>query len=279
MTLGICSITITYNPTLEEGILQRQLKSIVESKISPFLIDNNSNNIKQIEEMAAKVSPTITVLRLDYNYGIGKALNIGISKCLQRDKCDWILTLDQDSVIEKESLNALFDIISREKDLRADIYGLNYRTRRFNKEKTINNTGKDQYTDVVITSGMLANRMVYETIKYDENLFMYFVDTDFCIRATKFGFTIIQCFSASMEHHEGDRLVKGKNIFYVMKPSTIFFIGRNSVRVFIKHHKVLPILYSFQVVFENIIASYFVVGTLYNLLRGFFYGIIREISE
>lgn len=276
---GVYSITITYNPNLDDESLRDQMASLMECNVKSILVDNNSENINQIEEIVKSVSPGTRVIRLDKNHGIGKALNIGIAECLQNADCLWILTLDQDSVLSSTSFKKLSGMISGGNLYDADIYGLNYSTFRFSSEMVRNHRGTAYKTNAVITSGMITRRKVYESLKYCEKLFMYFVDNDFCARAVKQGYTIVQCYEASINHNEGERLAKGGRTFYVMRPNSIFYVARNSIFMFFRHKKIKPFFYSTAVLYENIVANYYLHATITNFIKGMCAGIIQRISK
>lgn len=275
---GIYSITVTHNPKIGDGFLRKQLISLTDSGISPILVDNNSDNLCQIQLLVESVSPSIRIIKLNNNYGIAKALNTGITECLQNQSTRWILTLDQDTVINDNTIEEFNKLTAPGNNGMADIYGLNYFTIRFCRQRVINKKGKPYVTNFVITSGMFVRRVVYETLKFNDKLFMYFIDDDFCTRARKLGYTIVQCQDAMMMHKEGERLLKGDNLYYVMKPSSIFYVGRNSIYMFFQHGRIKPFLYAIQTLLENVIANYFVRDTLYSLARGLLAGIVQQIS-
>jgi GT2 family glycosyltransferase len=104
--LQVFCIIVTYNGEL---FIKKCLKSLKESlplnKI--IIIDNRSidNTVKIIESEYT----AIQLIKLDRNYGFGKANNIGI-KLATEQKADYVFLLNQDVYVETDTLCTLIEL-------------------------------------------------------------------------------------------------------------------------------------------------------------------------
>jgi len=276
MKEGLYSVTVTYNPDLKNNILQKQMEFLILNNIHPIIVDNASKNIEQLRDCVKEISNGIKVLTLLENYGIGRALNIGISECLKNIDCEWILTLDQDTYFYANSFTELYKTMDSHASESIAIFGFNYERLRFNRKNFVNNLGKPTFSHFIITSGTLARRRVYKSIKYDESLFMYFVDNDFCIRALRSGYKILICSEAKMIHEEGERLMKHGVEYFFMQPNRLFYVGRNSLLMFFRYKKVKPLAYLALIILENVVAGVSIKATLSFSIKGIFASLFHK---
>jgi rhamnosyltransferase len=108
--IKLAAIIVTYNPKIDR--FKDVINSIVNQVDFIIIVDNGSKNINDIKEICS-IKSNIEIIENDINYGIGKALNIGIEKL--KNNYDWILTLDQDSVILVNIKNVIDEIVSPNK--------------------------------------------------------------------------------------------------------------------------------------------------------------------
>lgn len=85
---------VLYNPDL--GRLKENIESICKQVDKVILIDNGSDNIREIEDLIKEYLNCI-LLKNGENMGIAYALN-QILKYAYENDVKWFLTLDQDSV-------------------------------------------------------------------------------------------------------------------------------------------------------------------------------------
>jgi rhamnosyltransferase len=95
--------------------------------------------------------------------------------------------------------------------------------------------------DAVITSGMLVRRSVLEKVgDFREEFFVDHVDNDFCLRARRAGFRIVQDSELRLAHSLGERnrhKVPGLNLSSSRHPTwRLYWIARNGT-VLIREHR------------------------------------------
>lgn len=69
----------------------------------------------------------------------------------------------------------------------------------------------------------------------DEKYFFYFEDSDFCEKAKKFGYKIINVYPAISYHRRSTTIG-------IHEPKTYYFLRRNKLRFIIKHYSILRLL-------------------------------------
>jgi rhamnosyltransferase len=212
----IAAIIVLYNPELNG--LQRLLNAINNQVDKILLVDNNSGNISS---SIFELRNHIEYIRLNANFGIAHAQNIGIEKALNQG-ADYILLLDQDSIPS----NALVDELSKallEESVAAS--GSAYYDPRSQKTSffvtqrkgvpqrwapTVEGVQENMPTvdaAFLIASGTLIKSSALKKIgAMRSDYFIDHVDTEWCFRIRNAGYRIVGTPSAVMEHSLGDEV-------------------------------------------------------------------------
>jgi len=104
--IRVLAIIVTYNgSTYIENCLNRLKKNIDERNI--IVIDNDSKDttVKIIEERYRQIK----LIKLDRNYGFGRANNIGLQMAVT-ENADYVFLLNQDVYVEEHSIRKLVEI-------------------------------------------------------------------------------------------------------------------------------------------------------------------------
>ncbi|MBU7530827.1 MULTISPECIES: glycosyltransferase family 2 protein [Lactobacillaceae] len=223
---------VTYNPNIER--LRMNIESIYKQCKNLVIVDNNSNNINELTELIKGYN--ITLIKNIKNLGIATALN-QIMATLQNNRTEWVLTLDQDSVAEKDMLQKYFNFIEIES---VGIICPTIRDRNTSFETLASEA--TLLLDKCITSGALTNVSVWEKVgKYDEQMFIDWVDFDFCIRVRKLGYKIIRVNNAVLIHEIGkitySKLLGFKIEIQNHSAFRKFYMAQNIIYISRKYHK------------------------------------------
>jgi len=162
-----------------------------------YIVDNGSQAPSLALLEALEQDGYVTVARLGENLGVGHALNLGVRQA--RDKgFGWLLTMDQDSVVDRGLLAAY------EAAIRADARQVCLAPTRIKQgEAPKNAAGRE--VRYAVTSGNLVAVGVFDEIgPYDEGFFIDCIDFDFCLRLRRAGHTIFRAAGALMQHTLGD---------------------------------------------------------------------------
>lgn len=227
---------VLFNPDLER--LLENVNHVRYQVDKLLLIDNGSNNINEIK----KIFPNIEIIFNEKNLGIGKALKQIMDYAIH-NKYDWVITLDQDSVISNNLIDEYKKYTSISK---VGIITCNIIDRNF-KEKFESFNNKD-YIEIkrCITSASFMSVEYYKNIEgYNEDLFIDMVDWDICAQFIKAGYKIIRINYDGLLHEVG----KGKNIRFLWmtwisfnhSPFREYYVTRNRFYLCFKY----PEQYSF----------------------------------
>lgn len=199
-----------------EKLIDKCLESLENQSFKDFkvyIVDNDSkdNSKEIIKSYNEKLK--IDLMEMSYNSGFAPANNIGIKKAI-KDGCDYILTLNNDVEVPKESLkNAMNDIENNKgfdvfqlfminyfnKDV-CDAAGLNFKENLIPIQVGFKESVSDilSKNDISI-EGVCAGAAIYsikslEVVKldnnnyFDSNFFAYFEDVDLSLRLKSAGF-------------------------------------------------------------------------------------------
>lgn len=193
----IIAIVVAYN--IKMNILLENIISYINFVDKVLVVDNSDrvtglNNIRKEDK--------IEYISLNGNYGIAKALNIGLEYAIN-NKYKYALTMDQDSKFS----NNLIDEYSKNQKVDVAIYSPFYRIeRKLKKQSSNKNT---QYLYWTMTSGNLLNLEYVKKIgMFREDFFIDAVDYEYCLRARKNGYKILQCNKAVLIHNPGITKIK-----------------------------------------------------------------------
>ena len=174
------AIIVTYNPEISR--LVQNIDNLAKQGFSVVIVDNNSEN----RDIIKKSEQTYKGIYLDKNYGIAKALNVGMEYAVSKG-AKWILSSDQDTIISDNILDEYKKYISL-KDAGAlcpsVIRGDGFRTKIDAEYVAVERCP---------TSGFFLSAKAWnEGCRYDEWMFIDYVDYDICIQLKIKGYKIYQ---------------------------------------------------------------------------------------
>jgi rhamnosyltransferase len=240
------AVAVTYNPPLRDGRLGEQIRTLAQTAVLHVIVDNASSNIEEIEGLVRLNNPggSTLVIRLDHNSGLAAALNIGVRECLTRSSADWVLLLDQDACFFPDSFGRLAEEVSTiNPQVVPGVIAFNCLHRRGTQALLGNQSGRATLKNTVMTSGSFVSRDVLRRILFDETLFLYFVDIDFCYRVKEAGYSVLQLFSSRIDNEEGQSVVRGGRTFFYLEPGRLYYLVRDGVRVFRRYRFLFDLVY------------------------------------
>lgn len=270
--MAISSIIITYQPDVDI------LSKLVLENISLFnyvvIVDNASLNSKEIVELFSH-SDKVKLISLDENVGIATAQNIGINS-LDVDEDELIVFFDQDSSVDETFLKTLeigYMELEEKNQSRGVILGPSFFHRKKNFEYPVVKFNKyglrkkifvSQFNEAVevsciISSGMCVKKSILDVVGYmEDELFIDYVDTEWCLRAVGLGYKVFVTPKLVMQHEIGVDNIKllkwripvhsAKRRYYRIRNS--FFLGR---------YKYIPKLVVFKEVTFSLLHQFILV--------------------
>ena len=202
---NIFAIVVTYHPDKELFDRIRLIRSQVDKVL---IVDNNSSSdcIKMIRKISKDLD--VDVIENKSNLGVAEALNQGFKLALSyNEKYSWILTLDQDSSCNSSlisNLSLAFEHCSFKNEV--GIIGTNYKEKTTGRILHNKTQDKEDWEEVknLPTSGCLTSLDVFCNIgEFRKDLFIDYVDTEYCMRARKNGYRVLISTKIGMIHPLG----------------------------------------------------------------------------
>jgi len=209
-------IIVNYNGC---HLLKDCLSSLKEANFSNYeiiLVDNNSTD-DSIQFVKSNY-PSITIIKLDKNYGFAKPNNVGAKKA----KGDFLLFLNNDTKVTANFISELYDAINRDSTVAIcqslllkpngdvdssgdyiDSIGISFSS----------HNRPDKIIEIFSakSASMLMRKDVFEKLNgFDEKFFAIFEDVDLGWRARILGYKIILC-PNSIVYHVGGQTIKNIN--------------------------------------------------------------------
>lgn len=200
---------VLYNP--DKKRLKENLNAICDQVEWIYCYNNGLQNASEIDMLLNSYN-NLRVIGNGTNVGIATALN-DLVKEAAKDGKEWILTLDQDSVV-CEGMVAALASLTNEKDV-VIICPVIEDVRRKNEVPAIRKDTIDD-VDFCITSGSFMN--VQKTIDiggFDDALFIGLVDDEICHKVKKSGYRIIRNNSVILNHELGNLIPSKYETLYL----------------------------------------------------------------
>ena len=203
MSISGQNLTIIIVTLKSENIIDQCLKSI-DQNISVIVIEN-SNNQKFKDQLESKYQNLKCILS-NSNLGMGAANNIGIKEA----KTDFVLILNPDVVLEKNTLTELFlssnqlpnFSIMAPLETKFPNYGMTDK-KNFIRPSKNTNESKNLPFEVKWVDGfamLLNKKKLKNEVYFDENFFMYLENNDLCLRVINNGGSIFVVPNAKINH-------------------------------------------------------------------------------
>lgn len=245
-------VLVNYNGEKFQNDCIKTVKEMDYSNYKIILVDNDSkdNSIQMVRDNY----PDVIIIENGNNYGVAKGNNIGIRAALDAG-CEYILLLNNDTELDKKLLSKLVS--------KADVNTITVPKIYYYKPKdliwfaggkiswlkgTTEHIGVMQKDSEILnreckvsyapTCCFLVHKAIFEKIGLmDENYFMYYDDTDFCVRATDNNINILYVPEANI-FHKVSSSTGGENSLvseYYMYRNRLYFIDKfNKYKLFAK---------------------------------------------
>lgn len=195
---------VTYNPQIER--LAQCVRKAAGNHQKLVIVDNGSSNIESIKGILGDIQ-TASLIENKTNCGIAKALN-QIFRLAKQQGYEWVLTLDQDTIIPDNLLERYKQAICENGMQLAVLCPQIHDDATNITWPTLANDETGRYVERCITSASLNRVEMWErTGGFDERLFIDEVDHDYCYRVRKEGGNILLVNGAAIHHTIGNSKV------------------------------------------------------------------------
>lgn len=227
---------VLFNPNIDR--LRLNLESITQQVDKIFIVDNDSKNIYEILKLLLEF-PKCQYIRNTKNLGIAIGLN-QIFEMAEKEEVQWLLTLDDDSVCDKDLVEKLLF----SKNIKKNI-GIICANACDDKVGITLTKGKNQVQEVksCITAGSMTSVKAWRKIGgFDEKMFIDFVDIEFCTRLSENNYEIWKVNDTFVHQQYGNidgyiNILGHRIYLYGYSPERIYYSVRNQIYYLKKHWK------------------------------------------
>lgn len=246
--MKFAAVIVIYSPEIES------LSILIESIKNQVDVVYVMNNGASAEVISFLDSQGVHVFDMGGNLGIAMALNTAAVQA-KKNGLDFLITFDQDSVAQPNHVQGLYQCWMEKQNQGIAVGGVGpgfydtrsgqsfqypfYRGNGLSVKKIYPSAGVSIVeTDILITSGMLVSVDVILKNQFCEELFIDFVDTEWCFRITKNGYQSFGCFNVSMQHALSDAAPKKMAGMTLLKYSPLrrYYFFRNCCYVIAKSY-------------------------------------------
>lgn len=211
----VAALIVTFNPNERLLLSLENLQSVANHVV---IVDNDSSDKSFMDRIKTNFNEKVlTILELSSNLGIAGALNHGVKFIKDNFNLDYILTLDQDTIIVQHDIDAVIRDANQMFD-KIGIIALG-----MNKTEDLIHYREIDY---VITSGNLVRVDIFNNLQFREEFFMDQVDFDFDFEVRKLGYRIILADGNLIDHRLGMKFGKllyepQFRTYYIIRNSTV----------------------------------------------------------
>lgn len=241
-----------YDDTVE---CLNSLNNLSAEEFQTIVVDNGSSVDSYL--LLKKNFPNIKIFRSETNLGFSGGNNLGIKLALQ-NKADYILLLNNDTVVEPNFISQLLRVFELDENTGIASPKINYydspdivwsaggriskiRGSGFALGNIKSDSISEEIKEVSFVSGccMLIKKEVFDKVGFlDDDFFLYLEDTDFCIRVRDAGFKIFVANKSVIYHKVSKSTIK------LEKPVSLYYTTRNRLLLVRKHFKAyLPVTF------------------------------------
>lgn len=213
-----------------------------------IVADNNSKDDENLQKLID--DETIKVVKLDDNYGFGKANNAGVKECTG----EYIFLLNPDTICHDNSIKKLLDCLKADQtigvispnlinaeskpthsfrragdgiltELNFALFGLPYKI-LYGSDFEFNHSDKQLEVAYSCGAAMMMKKEIFEKVDgFDETFFMYYEDQDLCNRIKKTGLRIVNEPKAKIQHLEGTSInLNSRRETFIIQSRKKYFI-------------------------------------------------------
>jgi GT2 family glycosyltransferase len=277
-------IILNFNSFKDTRECLESIKNIDYDNYEIIVVDNCSKD--QSYTKLKEEFPEYTMLKTHKNNGYAEGNNLGIKYALDKG-ADYICVLNNDVVVETNFLNKVIDVMEKEKNI--GIAGpciCNY-----NEKNVIQAMGANINLYTGLTQGKFKGTK-YEEIKKEnifvdylggacfvaksevfhkiglipENYFLFFEETEFCLKATRAGYKLLCVYDSRIYHKGSSTISKYSGLsYYFLNRNRVIFIRRNA-NIF---QKFIFSIYIFIEALGRIILRREPIALIRNIIHGF----------
>lgn len=244
VTSGVAGMVTLYNS--ERDVLSR-IGTYIGQVGKLYAVDNSEQPDTTFIESIVNLYPTVEYISNGGNKGIAYALNIAATAAI-RDQFTYLLMMDDDSQTPANLVSTLYRIAT---ESQADTVGIVSAQSDPGVQRN-----DEQEVLTTITSGSLLNLRAYQAVgPFLDDLFIDWVDHEYCFRLAKHGYRVLIANRIKLTHRLG--VFKKKRLFGLIpvrwrshSPTRLYYKFRNSLYVMNRYRDQLKLSFVLPVYYE-----------------------------
>ena len=197
---SVCAGIVLYHPD-EERLAQNI--AAIQGQVERIILIDNGTSVREKLGQAYADTQSFVWIENSENLGIAKALNQIVAQAKTLG-FDWVLTLDQDSVVCADMVVIQAEILENNPNAAIIVPSIVDRNLMTLEEYQKQELPDCESINICITSGALTNVQSVEDVGgFCEKLFIDFVDIELCLRLRKKGYDIVQANKTYLLHEVG----------------------------------------------------------------------------
>ena len=249
--MPVYAVIVLYNPDI--SLLERNLAAVSPQVDKIILVDNGSKAREELRSYLEQCRYPVEILWNEENLGIATALNQAVRLCSER-QVDWLLTLDQDSVIPRGMIETYRQYVDLPQvgQLSCGFYNPDaaaYPSRKTDRFADAESEGSFSEVSACITSGCLMSVPVCVSVGlFYEPLFIDDVDYEYSFHIRRQGYKVYKIRDIQMEHRLGNGVLRRflwlSYMDYHYPPTRVYYQARNGfymLRAFSEQRRVFAL--------------------------------------
>jgi len=226
--LKVAAVVILFHP--DENVLD-SIKSYITDIDILYVVCNSPLSKTLLHEL--QKLKKIQMIHQGINIGIAKAYNLALDSATLSGYT-WLLTMDQDSSFPESTFKPYLKACKKTQKDKVIIFT------PLHNPKFIQSKTTFQEKEYVMSSGNLIHIPSAQSIGgFDENLFIDEVDHEFCFRAKKNNYTILQDNTRALKHHLGVSHTYFPQV-KLYPPIRLYYMTRNYLYLKDKYYRLQP---------------------------------------
>ncbi len=238
----IAGLVVLYNP--EQNVIAN-IQSYISQLSKLYVVDNSEVCNNKIIETIKAFNNSKYIFHGE-NLGIAKALNIGAEEAI-KDGFKFLFTFDQDSKATAGMIETMISFLAENDYSSIGILS------PFQDNKGYKKPPSKKITKVsnIATSGNLLNLNSYKQVgRFIDELFIDYVDIEYCLRLNDRGYKVIRLNEAILKHNLGT-IVKRRFLFRKVavtnhSPLRLYYRTRNRFYVLRKYKYKFPLFSTYN---------------------------------
>ena len=193
----ICAVIVTYEP---DSFFESRVRVLCKQVSQVVVVDNSIKKNKADFFSDHNLHANVSIIRNGKNLGLGFALNQGVHFA-QSLGFTYVILFDQDSEVYENTIAMMCKISMSIEDQSFGMLGAAYKSMPDSKSSAISYVKKKG----IITSGSLVPISLFENVgEFRSDYFIDCLDSEFCLRLRKHGYSIYQTSTNLLKHAVGD---------------------------------------------------------------------------